>query len=85
MVNDQDILTAFDEIERSLQGRMGAMEAAETVNKDNLCDTYQHVRPWLEAVLPVIEKISSRLSSILRLLMRIADSTCTVQTEHSIS
>jgi len=78
MPNGEEILNAFEEIERSLQGRMVAMEAADSVNRDNLCDTYKHVRPWLETILPTVETISTKLSSILRLLMRIADTTCTV-------
>ena len=78
MTSDHQLLHAFDELDRSLKGRMGAMTAAETMTRENLCDTYLHVRPWLEMIMPVVGKISSTLAAILRLLMRIADASCTI-------
>lgn len=78
MTDDQRIVNAFDEIDRSLKGRMGAMTAAETMTRENLCDTYMHVRPWLETIMPVVGRISSSLAAVIRLLMRIADSACSI-------
>lgn len=77
-MNDNGILNAFDEIERSLQGRMVVMKVTESETLENLCDTYWHVRAWLETILPAIDRISKGLSSIIRLLMQIADTACPV-------
>lgn len=75
-MNSSEIIEAFDEIDRSLQGRMMAMKVSESMTIENLCDTYQHIRPWIETIMPVLDRISTRLSSVLRLLMQIADTTC---------
>ncbi len=61
----------MDKLDKILTGPK-AMSATD------ICKTYAKVKPILEAVLPILEKIPvlGKIVSAIRLLMTIADSFC---------
>lgn len=83
MSNDAEFSAAVAAIESNLfdTGEAAFAEGLESglPSKADLCAKYNKIKPFLETILPVIEKIpmfGKAVAGAIRLLMMIADSLC---------
>ena len=74
-----DFIKNMDKLEKSLAKPAAAgARAAAAISPGDICKTYAKVKPILDAILPVLEKVPffSKIVPAVRLLMRIADTFC---------
>lgn len=66
---------ALDELDSRLAAK--DLEAFELNAKlPDLCAAYHRVRPLVEMLLPVLDRVNERLGKLVRLLVRLADAAC---------
>jgi hypothetical protein len=64
-------------LNKDLPGGKGGKSIA--ASKADPCDTYRRIKPYLQAILPFVEKVpmwGKRIADAIRLLMKIADAAC---------
>jgi hypothetical protein len=77
---EKEFLDALNKVERALGKHEAKMSTAKALpNKDELCKTYHSIKPFLETILPWVERIpiyGKRVADAIRFLMRLADALC---------
>jgi hypothetical protein len=73
---EREAIEALGHIEGELRGGGAALERVDAAD---LCATYQRIKPFLERVLPWLERIpryGRQLAAAVRFLMSVADRLC---------
>jgi hypothetical protein len=72
-LSDQDAKKLLDQIVQTTEARVEGVPS-----KEELCQRYKQVKPFILQLLPWIEKLPNgkRIADVIRFLMSIADSVC---------
>ncbi|HST59997.1 MAG TPA: hypothetical protein VLK84_14930 [Longimicrobium sp.] len=73
---EREAIEALNQIQEQLRGRGTDLERFDA---DDACATYRRIKPFLERVLPWIERLprfGRQLAEAIRFLMSVADRLC---------